>query len=111
MAKHSFLLLHLESKSRGNNFFTDVWFSRMNEDLVLVPQGRHTAILAVMNDNVKGIKQHDLAAWIEEPDETFDHLPLFIIWECNGGKSQVHEYAPFENSVRQLVKVYDKAAV
>jgi hypothetical protein len=87
--------------------FANIWQNTVKEDLVLAAQGNHNGILAVLNEKDDGVEK--LADWIENPDQTFDHLPLFIIWDnrpCDSHSMCVHEYAPFENGVRQLVREY-----
>lgn len=79
----------------------------MQENMVLAPQGEHTAVLAVLNEKDDGVDK--LAEWIENPDDTFDDVPLFIIWDNrpNDSHSQcVHEYSPFKDGIRQLVREY-----
>ena len=103
MAKRLLLLDFQPLKNNDN--FAIVWHNCMNEDLVLAPQGRHNGVLIVLNGN----DTDALAEWIEEQDETFDNLPLFVIWDnrqYHAHSMCVHEYGPFENGIRQLVKEY-----
>lgn len=54
--------------------------------------------------------QKFLEYYLETPDGVNDKRPLFVIW-CRGdnldAETCVQEYAPFEDGVRQLVKVYE----
>lgn len=102
-------LLLLEMCPRNNACeFSNIWQNIMKEDLVLAAQGNHNGILIVLNDKDDGVEK--LADWIENPDgSSLDTIPLFIIWDnrpCDRHSMCVHEYAPFENGVRQLVREY-----
>lgn len=98
-------LLLLEICALGDEVnFISIWHNRMQEDLVIAPPGRHNGLLIVLNEKDDGVEK--LASWIEEEHqvEHFNTLPLFIVWDDG---RVVHEYAPFENGVRQLIKEYD----
>lgn len=106
MVEHAFLLLELSARNEPTEF-TTIWFNCTKSNLILAPQGQHTAVLAVLNEKDNGVDK--LAEWIEEPDGAFDNIPLFIIWDnrpCDSHSMAVHEYAPFDNGIRQLVKEY-----
>ncbi|RUP38894.1 MAG: hypothetical protein EKK63_11000 [Acinetobacter sp.] len=96
-------LLPLEICTLGDEVnFISTWHNCMREDLVFAYNCAN-GILIILNEK-DGVEK--LASWIEEEYEIahFNTLPLFIIWE---DKFVVHEYAPFENGVRQLIKEYD----
>ena len=96
------LLLELQSRmSSGYSLLAEKWFNCTDEYLTLVPQGRHDAILAVLT------VQTDLPQWIEEPDGTFDDVPVYILWDIPN-KTEVHKYGPFENGVRPFVHRYER---
>lgn len=101
-------LLLLEMYHRnGTCEFANIWQNCVKEDLILSAKGNHNGVLAVLNERDNGVEK--LAEWIESPDECFGHLPLFIIWDnrpCDSHSMCVHEYAPFKNGVRQLMKEY-----
>lgn len=99
-------LLLLEICALGDEInFIATWHRNMDyEDLVLSPPGRHNGLLIVLNEKDDGVEK--LASWIEEPHNIEQHntMPLFVIWD---DKQEIHEYAPFDNGVRQLRKVYE----
>ena len=83
--------------------YVKIWHTIMGEDLVLAPQSQQDCILIVLSDKRDGVEK--LAEWIENPDDTFDKFPLFVIWD-NRNHETVQMYAPFDNGVRQLVAEY-----
>jgi len=98
-------LLLLEICAFGDEVdFVSTWHRCMDTDLVLSRPGQHNGLLIVLNEKDGGAEK--LADWIEEahPVTHYNEFPLFVIWEGDG---VVHEYAPFENGVRQLVKTHD----
>jgi len=98
------LLLEICALDDEVNFIA-TWHRTMNyEDLVLAAPGNHNGLLIVLNEKDDGLEK--LTSWIEEEHEVahYNTLPLFVIWDDS---DVVHEYAPFENGVRQLVKEYD----
>ena len=99
-------LILLEICALGDEInFISTWHRNMEEDLVIAPPiGSANGILAVLSEEDNGVEK--LAKLIEEEHQVqyFNTLPLYIIWE---DKKQVHEYAPFENGVRQLMKAHD----
>jgi len=99
-------LILLEICALGDEVnFISTWHRNMEEDLVIAPPyASANGLLIVLSEEDNGVEK--LAKWIEEEHQVqyFNTRPLYIIWE---DKKQVHEYAPFENGVRQLTKVHD----
>lgn len=93
------LLLLDSSPFMDSGRLAEIWWNKMGEDLTLATQGRHNAILAV----IKRRETPEALAELLEDDTTFADVPLFVAYEIG---DTIQEYAPFENSVRQLIKQY-----
>lgn len=93
------LLLLDSSPYMDSGRLAEIWWDKMGEDLTLATQGRHNAILAVM----KRRESPEALAELLEDDVTFADVPLFVAYEVG---DTIQEYAPFKDSVRQLVKQY-----
>lgn len=90
-------LLLLEKNLANVGRIVATWHDCMKTDFTLV-NCFQTGLLAVLRK--EDIEK--LAELIEkETFPSYDCIPLFILWEDS---RIVHEYAPFENGVRQLVK-------
>jgi hypothetical protein len=110
MIKHAFRLLEIHARNCTEGWL-ETWFTVMQQNITLAPDGLHDAIFIVMNS--VACNADNLAKWIEEEDGTYDHLPLFILWDDARLPlgPRVHAYAPFKDGVRQLMMEYKQNRV
>lgn len=100
MPNKRFLLLDTDCCEAS---IAEIFYKATNEDLVLSPQGRANALLMVL-DEFHQSNVGKLANYIENrKDIHSDSLSLFVIWTL---ERKLHEYSPFIDGVRKLVKEY-----
>lgn len=105
---HRFLFVSYPQREIFQTYLlVNIWNACTGQDLVLTTSESRTASLVKLSSP----KDDELfASLIENMDGKHDDFPLFIIWDNEPWDAPsgmcVHEYAPFENGIRQLVREY-----
>lgn len=103
---HRLLFLTFPNKIHDIPSIVENWNACTGSDLVLTTRESRTAILV----NLNATYNETFVALIENMDGKHDDVPLFIVWNNKPWDAPsgmcVHEYAPFENGIRQIVREY-----